>query len=179
MKSRFRAALFLSKVISMKALLSLFIISMFLGCHDAKETGNDNKTDSSQNNSLIKTGKEIEPKLFAAGSIQMFFYDDPDGDSLRYARFYTYHNTSDTAIIKTITRILAQPASQFTEAKKCRSEGKIYMLNNGEPVKTLYFSTRSEDCSYLYFIKDGLFYYFSATENLKKQLSEYRKKARK
>lgn len=151
---------------------------MFFSCQDAKETGKE-KTDSSQSISLIQTGKEIEPKLFAADSIQMFFYDDPDGDSLRYARFYTYHNTSDTTIIKTITKILSQPVFQFTEAKKCRSEGKIYMLNNGEPVKTVYFSTRSEDCSYLYFIKDGLFYYFSATENLEEQLSQYKNKARK
>lgn len=56
---------------------------------------------------------------------------------------------------------------------KCRSEGKIFFFKGKQELKTVYFNTqgvstnsgdRSQqangDCAYMYFIKDGGFYYF-------------------
>jgi hypothetical protein len=56
---------------------------------------------------------------------------------------------------------------------KCRSEGKVFFFKGTQELKTVYFNTQGAsanpgdrspqangDCAYMYFIKDGGFYYF-------------------
>ncbi len=96
----------------------------------------------------------------AADSLQILYYDDPDGDSLRYSRFYSYVSTADTLVLNTLMSDLHRPFVETGERRQCRSEGKIYLYGDSEPLKTIYFSTRENGCRYLYLIRDGNFLYF-------------------
>lgn len=151
-----------------------------LGCNDdnTKEVHIKPLTaDTTNKTSLVRTGIDAEPKLLSADSIQIIYYDDPDGDTLRYARFFSYFNTNDTAILNELHKTLASSVSILQEARKCRSQGKMYLLKGEDPVKTVYFSTKDGECSYLYFIKDGLFYYFQLPEATKTMLKKQKAKA--
>jgi hypothetical protein len=129
----------------------------------------DSTTDSVVN--YPKTGMETEPLLRQADSLQILYYDNPDGDSIRYTRFYHYTATKDTGTIKGLIDNLNLPVEKQTTIKKCRSEGKIYVFGKTEePLKTIYFSTRCDTCCYLYFIKEGAFFYSPLSENFKDQL---------
>lgn len=123
-----------------------------------KEQEKEINADSSGN--LNNTGIEIEPVISLADSVQVIFYDDPMGDSLRYSRYFTYVSTSDSAFLTLLKSELSQVSQLSMFVRKCRSEGKIYLFKNGEPIKTVFFSTQINNCRYLYFIKNGLFYYF-------------------
>jgi hypothetical protein len=54
-----------------------------------------------------------------------------------------------------------QPFILRNEKMNCRSEGKLFFFQSNQPLKTVYFNIDpSAGCAYLYFIKDGAFYYF-------------------
>lgn len=107
------------------------------------------------------TGLDIAG-LHQADSVQILFFTDPFGkDSLRYTRFYKHYNTSDDSTVQPLLKNLDQLFLLRTEVMKCRSEGKIFFFNGTQELKTVYFNTQANgDCAYLYFIKDGGFYYF-------------------
>lgn len=110
-----------------------------------------------------------------ADSLQILYYDDPDGDSLRYARYYTYVATADTAVLGVFERVLKTPYTETPQRRPCRSEGKIYLFGKAEPLKTVYFSTRYHDgCRYLYVIRDGNFLYFDMGPELITVLEQQR-----
>jgi hypothetical protein len=126
-----------------------------------------------------RTGLDVEPQLIHADSLQILYYDDPDGDSLRYTRYFKYTALNDLAVIKSLIKNFdtAYRPSGRVQAD-CRSEGKIFLFHKTEPVKTIYFSTRCTlGCCYLYFIKDGYFYYFPLLEETALMLKEKRKNA--
>lgn len=109
-------------------------------------------------------------------SVQILYYDDPDGDSLRYARFYSYTATADTATLGTLMRGLDQPYYESAQRRPCRSEGKIYLFSEAEPLKTVYFSAQNDQgCRYLYVIRDGHFLYFDMTPGLVAVLEQQRR----
>ncbi|HEX6429282.1 MAG TPA: hypothetical protein VF008_16410 [Niastella sp.] len=130
--------------------------------------------DSSSFENAVKTGLSIEPSLQQADSLQILYYDNPDGDSLRYTRFFKYTITKDPTTINDLIGDLSKPVEQRSEIKKCRSEGKIYVFGKQteEPLKTIYFSTRCDTCCYLYYIKEGAFYYSPLSINFKNKLKE-------
>ena len=160
-----------------------FFFSMFLffSCSSVPDkTVDEIKVDSfGANEYKKKTGLETEPVIGKTDSLQLVYYDNPDGDSLRYSRFFTYVNTTDSVVINSLLHDLEQPFETVNEVKKCRSEGKIYLLGRQESLKTIYFSTRGDSCTYLYFIKDGAFFYFPLSENFKSILAIHRNKALK
>ena len=159
----------------------IFSVLLFFSCNSAPgKSENQAKADSSAANEYRKrTGLEAEPVIGKTDSLQLVYYDDPDGDSLRYSRFFTYVNTTDSVVINSLLHDLEQPFETVNEVKKCRSEGKIYLLGRQESLKTIYFSTRGDSCTYLYFIKDGAFFYFPLSENFKSILATHRDKALK
>lgn len=130
------------------------------------------KSDSSVIISQVEKGLELEPKIKQADSLQILYYDNPDGDSVRYSRFYHYITSTDSSLVSSVVANLNQPFQQLNEIKKCRSEGKIYMYGKNEPLKTIYFSTRCDSCCYLYFIKDGKFIYFSLSDKMGRLFKE-------
>jgi hypothetical protein len=145
-----------------------------------QQASNKISGDSSSVVASVKTGLNIEPSLQQVDSLQILYYDNPDGDSLRYSRFYHYTITNDTSTINELLGNLTLPVEQLSEVKKCRSEGKIYAFRKQkeEPIKTIYFSTRCDTCCYLYYIKEGLFYYSPLTTNLKNKLKENKAQSR-
>src|SRR5688500_72949 len=126
-----------------------------------------------------KKGLEVEPELQKTDSLQLLYFNDPDGDSVRYTRFYSHTISKDSTTINTLLKGLNQPFEQLNEVKKCRSEGKIYLFAEQEPLKTIYFSTRCDSCCYLYFIKDGAFLYFQLSRDLSTILKNEKAKAQK
>lgn len=158
--------------------MSLFlgIASLLLSCNsnDKKQQSGSELTKDTTVNTTELTALDVEPKLRKADSLQILYYDDPDGDSLRYTRFFRYTITKDPATLNDLIGSLSNPVEKYNENKKCRSEGKIYVFDKQkeEPLKTIYFSTRCDTCCYLYYIKEGVFYYSSLSINFKNKLKE-------
>lgn len=111
---------------------------------------------------------ELIPGYYEADSLQIVFYDDPIGDSLRYNRFFSYRVISDKQTIKTFLENMDVHCHVQDSMRPCRSEGKIILLKGEEVLKTVYFSNQSPDCSYVYLIRDGRFYYGEMAEGLEK-----------
>lgn len=111
-----------------------------------------------------------ESQLRSVDSLELLYYKDPDGDSLRYTRFYTYLATKDSSMINGLINNLEDSSEIRKEIKPCRSEGKIFAHKGDQPVKTIYFSTRCDTCCYVYYIKDGEFLYFKLSEGLKEEI---------
>ncbi|RYD92790.1 MAG: hypothetical protein EOP50_12190, partial [Sphingobacteriales bacterium] len=145
-----------------KGFFFLFVsTNLLLACNDNsndKAVGHVDTT-TAATNPITKRVVDLEPALANTNRLQVLFYDDPDGDSLRYSRFFTYTETTDTAQVRSLLQELNQVYVQATGARPCRSEGKLYLLKGEDVVKTVYFSTRQDSCRYFYFIKDGTFIY--------------------
>jgi len=117
-------------------------------------------------------GIELDNRLLAADSLVFVFYKDPYGDdSLRYTRFYTQLSTTDTTDISLLLQNLKQPFTKFENVKMCRSEGKIWCYAKGKVFQTIPFSTRCNDCCFIYLIKDGYFFYIKLDTALSERLS--------
>lgn len=111
----------------------------------------------------VKTNTGLDVAgLHQADSVQILFFTDPFGkDSLRYTRFFKYYNTTAAEVVQPVLKNLDQLFILRTEVMKCRSEGKIFFFKGQQELKTVYFNTQANgDCAYMYFIKDGGFYYF-------------------
>ena len=126
---------------------------------------------------VTKKDFDTEPALQRADSLQVLFYDDPDADSLRYTRYFTWLGTSDAAQIKLFVNEINQVYVQEPNLRNCRSEGKLFLLDGETVLKTVYFSTRQDSCRYLYFIKDGTFVYLPLTETAEAWLKKRRGEA--
>jgi hypothetical protein len=158
----------------------LFLSSFFIvACDTSPGKATTAGTDSASHVSIIKTVNDLEPALQKADSLQVIYYDNPDGDSLRYTRYFTYTETKDSTQVKRLVQQLNQVYVQEPKTRPCRSEGKLYLLRGEDILKTLYFSARGDSCRYFYFIRDGAFMYFPVTEDAQKFLQENRRMARK
>jgi len=102
---------------------------------------------------------DLDPRLKNIDSLVIVYYDDPFGeDSLRYTRYYKQVNAvPGDSLFGQLKGTHLQG-----EKKTCRGEGKIWCYKEGKIVQTLYFSTRCEECCFLYLIRDGNFYYSRA-----------------
>lgn len=118
------------------------------------------------------TGVELDTRLLAADSLVVVFYKDPYGeDSLRYTRYYTKLSTTDTNNVALLLQNLRKPFAKFEKVKSCRSEGKVWCYSKGSIFQTVAFSTRCNDCCFIYFIKDGYFFYTPLDTALSKRLA--------
>lgn len=138
------------------------------GGNNSSSPANDSATIK---NEVQQTGLGLIPEINGFDSLQVLYYDNPDGDPKRYTRFFTYISSNDSALINAINNNLDQPFQEHMEVKGCRSEGKIYLYKNSDPVKTLYFSTDCSKCCHLYYIKNGLFYYMEIDPGFAELLS--------
>lgn len=154
----------------------------------ANQSSEGNSVNASGVSVKENTGLDIA-NLREADSVQVLFFTDPYGkDSLRYTRFFKHFNTSDTSIVKPLLNNLDRMFILRNEVMPCRSEGKLFFFKGEQELKTVYFNTQSlvnvptnfkpnsttpstsstnsksqssdRDCAYMYFIKDGAFYYF-------------------
>ena len=161
-----------------KIVLIVFCSWLFSTCADTENKKTVSEEKGTQE-TIAKKVSEIEPSLFEADSLQIIYYDNPDADSLRYSRYFTYMETGDTNTIKTLLGAINQVYVQQAKTRQCRSEGKLYFLKGEDILKTVYFSTGNDSCSYFYFIKDGSFIYLPLVHQAKQLLTGNRKEARK
>lgn len=127
---------------------------------------------------LITTGLALEPDLAEADSISVLFYKRPfTDDKEQYTRFYTSYQSGSDTVIALLRANMAQP---FTEdsLRDCRSEGKMFVFSKGKVAQTIYFTTQSAQCTHLYFINTGRYYYFPYQEALQKRLQVLKKLAK-
>jgi len=121
---------------------------------------------------------ELDNRLAAADSLVILFYKDPHGtDSLRYTRYYAQYNTTDTLLLADLKDNLTDATVKLEKIKNCRSEGKIWVFKQGQIFQTIYFSSKNAECSFLYIIKDGFFYYAAMPYGFAVQLKSLQKKA--
>jgi len=118
------------------------------------------------------TGVELDARFLAADSLVFVFYKDPYGsDSLRYTRYYKQVATTDSNYMVLLLQNLSKPFFKFEKVKSCRSEGKVWCYLKGSIFQTVSFSTRCNECCYVYFIKDGYFFYTPLDTALAEMLS--------
>lgn len=157
----------------------VLLLFFFFACGDAGNEKKAGEATASAPPPVPKTVFNVEPGLIQADSLQVLYFDNPDGDSLRYTRYFRLMETGDTAKIKTLLREMNQVYVQEPNVRPCRSEGKLYLLKGENILRTVYFSSRGDSCTYFYFIKDGLFYYFPQTEAAADWLKAEAQRARK
>lgn len=143
------------------------------GC--ANESGESKKALDATTKSA--TALDLVPEVKGFDSLQVLYYNNPDGDSLRYTRFFTYISSKDSALINAVLNNLRQPFQEHAQVQPCRSEGKIYLYKGTNPVKTLYFSTRCNTCCHLYYIENGMFYYMDISPGAAELLNAYKASA--
>lgn len=144
-----------------KSILTIVVMAALLSAA-CGENNNENK----------KTSTSTLPALIRADSVELFYFNDPDGDSLRYTRYYSYLASVDTQLLAGLNRTMSDSATRYDSVRPCRSEGKIYMHAGSKPLRTLYFSTRCDSCCYIYYIRNGEFYYLPMKDNIAKRLME-------
>lgn len=170
------------------------------GCNSGgadKAAGSDASTDSTlRNNQAPATQTAIEiAGLRGADSVQILFFTDPYGkDSLRYTRFFKHYNSGDTTIVNPLLQNLDKLFVLRNEVMNCRSEGKMFFFKGEQELKTVYFNTgenaaarvnkesatiKNENCSFLYFIKDGGFYYVPVNAEIAAMLNKLKPMSKK
>lgn len=121
---------------------------------------------------------DLDVRLAGADSLVVLFYKDPHGtDSLRYTRYYTQYNSNDASLVKDLRSNLMESTVKLENIKNCRSEGKIWVFRQGQIFQTIFFSSKDAECSFLYIIKDGFFYYSAMPYGFAVQLRSLQKKA--
>jgi hypothetical protein len=110
-------------------------------------------------------------------SFDILYYKKPFSDSTRYTRYFRVIHTSDSTLVSELNKIFNGNFVKLMEVKKCLSEGKIILPIGGDAFRVVYFSRIDTDCSYLYYIKDGEFYYYEMSSLLKEKLNAFEKVA--
>ena len=165
--------------IFMKHFLILFILTAHLFACNQRKPSNVGPAiitpNAEDNYSASTTILMLDERLNNVDSLVFVFYKDPLGkDSLRYTRYYTQYSTINTKDISILKAQINQSTERFEKVKKCRSLGKVWCFTKGEIFQTLYFSDFGVECSFMYFIKNGQFYYCNLTENFKNIFINYR-----
>ena len=160
-------------------LILCFASAFLLSCNQA-----DSKKVNESSPLTVKNVEEnlsilqLDERLIEADSLVFVFYKDPQGkDSLRYTRFYKQYATVDSSLVNFVKSNLKEPTTRLERIKKCLSEGKIWCFRKGEIFQTVYFSSFSDECSFLYIIKNGQFYYAGISNEMSKKLKELQAKA--
>ena len=165
--------------IFMKHFLILFILTTYLFACNQRKPSNVSSTivptsvvDNYNANTTILM---LEERLNNVDSLVFVFYKDPLGkDSLRYTRYYTQYSTTDKNGIAVLKTQISQPTESFEKVKKCRSKGKVWCFSKGEIFQTLYFSDFGAECSFMFFIKNGQFYYCKLVQDFKQTFTAYK-----
>lgn len=126
---------------------------------------------------LVSIAK-LDSRLASADSLVILFYKDPHGtDSLRYTRYYKQYNSTDSNLLADLKANLLASTVKLERIKNCRSEGKIWVFKQGQIFQTIFFSSKDAECSFLYIIKDGWFYYSAMPYGFAVQLKSLQKMA--
>jgi hypothetical protein len=151
------------------------LVACTIGTADKSE-----KKQASDTAVRFRTSLDWEERFSGVDSVVVVFYDDPySADSLRYTRFYKQISLKGEDDIKVVRQQLGEIVHQKEYMKGCRSEGKIWCFEKGSIRQTLYFNTGAQNCTYVYFIKDGNFFYSMPNAAVKEWLQRNKSNARK
>lgn len=150
------------------------LLCVLVACNHANnEPTNETEVDSTELNAAEGSIMELDARLKHLDSLVFVFYKDPHGtDSLRYTRYYSEFHSTDTALMGLVKNSLKSPAQRVEKVKPCRSEGKIWCFEKGNIFQTIYFSSHSSTCNFVYIIKNGQFYYSNMSKILSAKLSD-------
>lgn len=156
-----KRSLFYCSTMLMRKLSGLLVIGLFVSSceNNIKQNAPVDANQAYYESIKHLTGLAFQPRIQKADSVEIMFYDNPDGDPKRYTRFYKWFPTSDSDIVKVMKHSVDKHFTRIEKVKDCRSEGKMHFFAAGNPMQTVYFSNRGDSCNHLYFIADGWFFY--------------------
>ncbi len=150
---------------TMKCLIKYSLLFLLAACHSPsrqKQQATVNPVQDSLPGALA-----MDERMASADSLVMVWYDDPfTKDSLQYARYYQQLSTTRPDEISLFTEQLRQPVQTAEKPLPCRNEGKIWMFSRGKILQTVYFAYTKPGCTFLFFIKDGIFCYLEPSSSL-------------
>ena len=150
-----------------KIIYTAILVAIFLSCNIPSGKDKEENTFITATNCL-----ELDKRLNDMDSLVFVFYKDPYGeDSLRYTRYYTQTPVTDSNDLSLMLKNLGWEYTKFEKVKNCRSEGKIWCYSKGSIFQTVYFSTRCDDCCFLYIIKDGFFFYMKLEKSFSDRIT--------
>lgn len=119
------------------------------------------------------------PNQGAIDSLEILYYDNPQDDSLRYTRFFTFLATSNQELRTQIDSMFWGSYQQMAQVPSDRSDGKIYCYYQGEVVKTIYFKAMdvSNNIRFAYFIHNGNYFMLPNQDQFYTLLKNLRSKA--
>ena len=159
-----------------KQILFLIICTVILSCSDTGKKNTDVRNNvSTQTKSDTPDKAGLIPS--SIDSLEIIYYKKPFLDSTRYTRYFLITKTPDSIIVAELNRICQGYGVKLSELRKCQSEGKIVIPIGGDAFKVVYFSRTGGDCSYVYIIKDGEFYYYKMSDLLVNRLDIQEKRA--
>ena len=123
----------------------------------------------------------IDARWKEIDSAVIVFYDEPYGqDSLRYARYYTQLSATEAPFLQVLAVQLDTTYTIRQTRDRCRGEGKIWCYRAGQVKQTLYFNVGGpSDCTFVYWIKDGQFYYTKPKDVFAEWLHSHQSLAKK
>ena len=121
---------------------------------------------------------ELDKRLVNTDSAVFVFFTDPfTKDSLQYTRFYKQYATVATADIQSMLTAMNGSFTKEEQPRPCRNEGKAWIFSKNKIFQTIYFGWSKNNCSFIYLIKDGFFYYTEMKAPFSSTLTNYREKA--
>lgn len=123
---------------------------------------------------------QVDSLLPRVDSLVLVYFDDPFGmDSLRYTRYYRQFSVVGQDTVQAFIQPMNESVKAVEAKRSCRIEGKLWCYAGGKMIQTIYWSSRPSNCRFQYLIRDGLFYYFSLTDQQVLALENWRKRASK
>jgi|GEM_PF-699111 len=167
-----QVALFFS---SMKPLSLIVVIALLLlSCAEKDKKKTSEKMPAADSYTMT----ELDERLTGADSAVFVFYTDPfTKDSLQYTRYYKQYSTTATAAIQSLQEALNGTFTKEERPKPCRNEGKAWIFSKNKIFQTVYFGWSKNNCSFIYLIKDGFFYYTDIKNSFISTLKNYQEKA--
>ena len=152
------------------------LMCILLACNNSnsEHTKDDNPVvENSSGQGAPGSIMQLDQRLTGIDSLVFVFYKDPHGkDSVRYTRYYTQFHSTDTALMGLVKNSLQSTVQRIEKVKPCRSEGKIWCFEKGNIFQTIYFSSHSDACNFVYIIKNGQFFYSDISKMLTAKLAE-------
>ena len=168
----------------MKRFLSLLVLCsvVFVACQESPQTATQSvpltpAIDPRKDAQLLFQVDSLLPRV---DSLVLVYFDDPFGpDSLRYPRFYSQYSLTQKDSIQSFIQPMNEAVKAVEVKRDCRIEGKIWCYGSGKMIQTIYWSSHPSGCRFQYLIRDGLFYYFSLTDQQLSSLNQWKKQASK
>lgn len=150
------------KYYRLAGILMWCILLVVYACNNAPDT--TTAENGSVKEKKIKDPITVDSILNKADSFVVVLYNNPFGDdSLRYTRSYKQVSAVDDSSFIIFNQQMRDSFTIQERNAACRTEGKIWVYGSDKIIQTVYFNTVTTGCSFVYLIKEGVFYYSKPT----------------